>query len=144
MSSTESLATTLAAEQAAVFVLGILGARTSRAAQPQLSTGLAAAYTVHRGRRDHLERWLRDLGVEPSPPAPAYDVTHDLGTDAKVRAVALEVEATVCATYADLVAATDGDGRRWAVAALTDAALRQVAFGGLPVHFPGLGEFAGR
>jgi len=145
MSTTlEALAAALAAEHAAVYTYGVLGGRTSRSAEPDLAAELASAYATHRARRDWLVSAIRDLGVEPEPAAAAYDVTHDLGSPARVSAVALELEAGTAAVCADLVAATSSDQRRWSIAALTDAAVRELAFGGKPSSFPGLAEFADR
>lgn len=145
MSTTlEALAAALAAEHAAVYTYGVLGGRTSRSAEPTLAAELVSAYDTHRARRDWLASAIRDLGVEPEPAAAAYEVTHDLGSPALVSAVALELEAGTAAVYADLVAATSSDQRRWSITALTDAAVRELAFGGAPASFPGLAEFAGR
>jgi len=140
----EALRSALAAEHVAVYTYGVLGARTSRSAEPTLATSLGAAYVAHRGRRDVLVRSIRDLGVEPDAAAPAYDVTRNLGTPARVAAVALDLERGTAATYADLVAATVDLQRRWAIEALNDAAARELQFGGRPGNFPGLTEFADR
>ena len=140
----EALAATLAAEHVAVYTYGVLGARTSRTAQPSLSADLAAAYAVHRGRRDVLVRAIRDLGVEPDPAAPAYEVSRALGTPDRVAAVALGLERGTAASYADLVAATTDDQRHWAISALNDAAARELDFRGSPLDFPGLAELADR
>jgi len=140
----EAMSAALVAEHAAVWSYAVLGARTSRSADPSLSAHLADAYATHRGRRDTLIRAIRDLGVEPDPAATAYQLTRDLGTPAKVTAVALELETTTAAVYADLVASTYGDQRGWAITALNDAAIRELAFGGKPSRFPGLAEFANR
>ena len=140
----EAMQSTLAAEHVAVYIYGVLGARTSRSAEPSLAADLESAYVAHRGRRDLLVRAIRDLGVEPDAPAPAYDVTRNLGTPARVSAVALDLERGTAATYADLVAATADLQRRWAITALNDAAARELRFGGRPEHFPGLAEFADR
>jgi hypothetical protein len=140
----EALRSALAAEHVAVYTYAVLGARTSRSAEPTLATDLGAAYGVHRGRRDVLVRAIRDLGVEPDAAAPAYDVTRNLGSPALVAAVALGLERGTAATYADLVAATVDLQRRWAIEALNDAAARELRFGGTPAHFPGLAEFADR
>jgi hypothetical protein len=44
----------------------------------------------------------------------------------------------VTRTYGQLVANTAGGDRRWAITALDAAAVREVAFGIAPSHFPGL------
>ena len=47
-------------------------------------------------------------------------------------------------TYAWLVANTVGGQRRWAIDALTDAAVRELSYRGSPEIFPGAGEYADR
>ena len=49
MTPLEALQQTLAGEHAAVYVYRALAGRVSTSADPDLATGLAAAYTVHRG-----------------------------------------------------------------------------------------------
>lgn len=135
--STQPLQTTLAAEHAALYVLGALGAQTSQSASPALFAALTDAYEAHRARRDQLDRWLRDRGAEPVAAAPAYDLPADLATPAAVTARAREVEAACATTYGALVAQVDGQLRRWGVAALTDAAMRGLGFGAAPTPLPG-------
>ena len=138
----DALQTALAAEHAAVYVYGVLGGQTSASETPELFAAVSSAYSHHRSRRDHLIGVLADLlegtGQEPVGPAPGYDVPDRLGTPAAVDAAARGVEEACTGTYAALVAATTGDLRRWAVTALTDAAVRGLSFGGRPVDLPGI------
>ncbi|MDN5743836.1 MAG: ferritin-like domain-containing protein, partial [Nocardioidaceae bacterium] len=60
-----ALQTTLAAEHAAVFVYGALGARTSLSGQPALYRALTAAYSLHRDRRDELSARVQTAGADP-------------------------------------------------------------------------------
>ncbi|WP_295661421.1 ferritin-like domain-containing protein [uncultured Nocardioides sp.] len=136
----EGLQTTLAAEHAAVWLYGVLGAQTSQAGEPALYDGLVEGYRRHRARRDQLTGLVRDAGAEPVAAAPAYDLPEPLADVAQVRRVALGVEEGCAATYSSLVAGSVGDDRRWAITALTDAAVRQLAFGGVPQAFPGAPE----
>ncbi|MDP3890795.1 DUF4439 domain-containing protein, partial [Nocardioides sp.] len=67
MTTTDALQSTLAGEHAAVWVLGVLGARTSALSDPATPGGglreeLAGSYREHRTRRDHLDGVLLDLG----------------------------------------------------------------------------------
>lgn len=141
---TDALQTTLAAEHAAVWVYGVLGGQVSRSADPRLAVDIDEAYRTHRGRRDTLVRTITDTGAEPAPSAVAYEVPDDLSTPARITAAALRVEQRCAATYADLVARTAGGRRRWAINALTDAAVRQLRFRGSPETFPGAGDLADR
>ena len=145
----EALQSTLAAEHAAIWLYGLLGGQAGRLAHSglagsDLADRVEEAYTVHAGRRDELAGMVRDLGVEPEPSEVAYQVPADLAGSRGVSAAARTLEQRSCAVYADLVAAATGDQRAWAVAALTDAAVRSLAFGGRAQSFPGLTELADR
>lgn len=142
-SSVDGLQTTLAAEHAAVWVYGVLGGQTSRTEQARLYDDVGAAYRWHRARRDQLQSVLVAAGAEPMPSEVGYALP-DVSTPAAVAAAALEVERRCAATYADLVAHTEGDQRAWAIRALTDAAVRQLRFRGSPETFPGAGELTDR
>lgn len=138
MSALPALQRTLAAEHAAVYVLGALGAQTPKGQAPTLLAAVSAAYAEHRARRDHLVRTVRQLGGSPVAAAPAYEVPTTSATSASVGRGAAEVERRCGETYAYLVAHTEDAQRRWAVTALTDSALRRLTFGAEPEPFPGL------
>jgi uncharacterized protein DUF4439 len=140
----EALQTTLAAEHAAVWVYGLLGGRTSAAATPELYRSVFAAYAGHRSRRDQLVRILTERGEAPVAAEPAYEVSGPVNGPQRVAAVALETEEACAATYAWLVANTVAEERRWAIGALNEAAVRELAFRGTPEMFPGAGEHADR
>ena len=137
--STAALQAALEAEHAAVHVYAALGGATSTSTSAGLSAALTEAHDDHRDRRDSLVRLLDGEGVEPAAAAPAYELP-DLSSPRSVEAAALRVERACAAVYADLVADTSGDRRRWAVGLLRSAALRELTFGGRPEPFPGLGE----
>jgi hypothetical protein len=143
MSELDALQGTLAAEHAAVHVLGALGSRTSASATPELFGAITDSYAAHRARRDELVRWVRDLGGTPVASEPAYRLPPAVGPEAVTRA-ALELERTCAEHYAWLVGGTTGGRRRWAVQALTNAAVRELTFRGSPEIFPGAGEYADR
>lgn len=144
MSEIEPLQTTLAAEHAAVFVLGVLGGRTSRSATPELFDAVSAAYAAHRARRDQLTREITDRGGSPVAAEPAYEPPRPLDTSDQVTRAALDVERSCAATYSWLVANTAGADRRRAIAALNEAAVRELVFRGTPEMFPGANEYADR
>jgi hypothetical protein len=137
VSEVEALQTTLAAEHAAVYVYGALGAQTSQSAQPVVFAAVSEAYAVHRDRRDQLVTDLLALGAVPAVAEPAYELPADLGTVEAVTARAVELEESCAATYAFVVASATGARRRWAVTALADAAVRAVGLGGSPDVLPG-------
>lgn len=138
MSEVKALQATLAAEHAAVFVYGALGAQTSQSASPTLFTAITNAYVLHQERRDALVAMIEDAGAEPRAAEAGYDLPADLSTTTAVTARALRLEKAAAATYAYLVASTRDDVRAWGVNALLDCAVRQLEFGGLPQHLPGL------
>ncbi len=144
MTTLAALQTTLAAEHAAIYVYGALGAQTSQSTAPGLFTALSSAYAEHRGRRDLLVREITDLGGTPVASAVAYELSPDLGTVTGVTRAARDLERSCAATYAGLVANTVGPRRRWATGALTDAAVRVLAFRGTPEMLPGADEYADR
>lgn len=141
--SIDALQTTLAAEHAAVWVYGVLGGQTSRSESGALYDDIESAYRAHRGRRDQLTRVVAAEGVQPVAAEVGYRLA-DVSTPSRATAAALRVEQRCAATYADLVARTEGARRAWAVRALTDAAIRQLRFRGSPETFPGAGELADR
>jgi hypothetical protein len=141
VSETAALQTALAAEHAAVYVYGVLGGQTSQSAQPALFSAVSDAYVTHRGRRDQLSAEISDLGADPVAAAAAYDVPDALDSPAAVARAARRLEDGCAAAYAALVASTTAHRRRWAVAALEDAAVRVLAFRGTPETFPGADEY---
>ena len=98
---------------------------------------------MHRAQRDRLSRTIRDLGAEPVAAAPAYDLPEPLDSEIDVQRAAQDLEQRCAATYAAQVAQTVGDERRWAIGALTGAAVRRLALGGDAEAFPGPGRAGG-
>jgi len=144
MTTVDALQTALEAEHAALFVYGVLGAQTSQSATPELFSGVSDAYAAHRSRRDHLTRLVLDAGEAPVAAEAAYKIPKPLGKPVLVARAALEIERAASETYAWLVANTVATERRWAITALTDAAVRELMFRGSPEIFPGAHELADR
>lgn len=138
MSPVDALQRALADEHAALHVYGALGARTSMSATPELLAELTATYEAHRTRRDQLVERVRDHGATPVAAEAAYELPEPLGTPTAVTRAALAVERRCEATYAWLVGQTSGADRRFAVTALTDSAVRALAYRGSPEIFPGM------
>lgn len=144
MTELDALQTTLGAEHAAVYVYGVLGARTSASGAPELYAALREAYEEHRARRDELVNEIATAGKTPVGAATAYDVAEDLGSVAAVTRAALDLERACADTYAWQVANTTGRRRRSGIDLLTDAAVRGLGFRGTPEIFPGADEHADR
>ena len=129
-SETPALQSMLAAEHAAVYaygvVGGILGATSSEA---------AAAYAAHRGRRDQLTAMIGQGAV---PAEPVYALPFEVSRPPQARRLAVRVEQRCAAAYAASVAQTTGKRRLYAARALTDCAVRGLAWGAEPEAFPGL------
>lgn len=138
MTPLDGLQAALAAEHAALYVYGALGARTSLSATPRLYDAVVAAYDDHRALRDELTEAVRTAGGEPVAAAAAYELPAPLGTPDQVTAAALGVELRCAATYTWVVEQTSGPDRRLAVTALRRSAVRALAFRGSPEIFPGL------
>ncbi|MDP9394126.1 MAG: ferritin-like domain-containing protein [Actinomycetota bacterium] len=135
MTELDALQLALAAEHAAAYAYGVVGARL---AEPERTRALSS-YAGHLARRDRLADLVRDLGATPVAAAAGYDVP-ELETAAAARRLAATVEDRVAATYADAVAATSGRTREMTVLGLTEAAVRAASWRGRTVAFPGLPE----
>lgn len=140
MTPLEALQDALAGEHAAVYVYGVLGGRVSASAEPDLAARLTSAYTAHRGRRDHLGARVRTHGGEPVAAQVGYLLPNPARTPDQLVAAARVTERRCADVYAAAVAGTSGVDRQWAVDALTDAAVRGLAFGGVAEPFPGVPE----
>lgn len=137
MTYVDALQGALAAEHAAVYVVGYLGAQTSASAQPALFATLSTAYDSHRELRDVLVAAVRAAGDEPVAAAVAYDLVDVAGDPARIRRRALTLERACAAAYGYLVASSPSEQRRFAVEALVTTALRESALGGRPRPLPG-------
>lgn len=130
------LQSALAAENAAIYGYGVLGAHLPR---PQRDLA-SAAYSAHRARRDRLQSLLRDRKVTPSPGGVVYALPTPVIDAASAVTVAALLEDGVAGAYADLVAAADSaDLRREAALALREDAVRAARWRGSTGPFPGLG-----
>lgn len=138
MTGLAALQSALAAEHAAIFVVGALGARSSPSEQSGLHEQLTDAYRAHVDRREALIAAVRDLGADPVAAEPAYDVPTGLGTSRVLRRHALRIQRACATAYTHLVANTAGDTRRLGIEALLDCAQRELDFGGQPRPLPGL------
>jgi len=140
----KALQVALAAEHAAVYLYGVLGARTSASEAPQLFAAVSDAYVTHRARRDHLSNLVLEEGGTPVASEPAYEIPPGLRSASAVARAALALERRSAETYAWLVANTVREQRRWAAQALTDTAVRELGFRGSDEIFPGARESADR
>lgn len=113
MSAADRLVALVAAEHAAIYAYGVLGARLDDAGR----RAAQLAYDGHRARRDQLVAAARAAGGNPPAPLAAYDVS--VATPAEALGLAIRIEEGLALRWRDLVADTD------------DVALRQLAIAGL-------------
>jgi hypothetical protein len=133
----DALQQTLAAEHAALYVVGYLGAQTSASAEPALHAALTDAYAAHRSLRDELVARVRAAGAEPVAAAASYDLVEVGGDPVRIARRAVALEQACSAAYGYLVGSSPSSERRFAVEALVETALREVGLGGRPRPFPG-------
>jgi len=135
MTATAALKAALEAEFAAVYLYGLIGGRASRGGKPAEIARINANYATHRTRRDQL---LAFLGTDAPAPAVAYTPPVDPTTPKTRTACAQAVEVGCEAIYADLVAATTGSQRAFAIKALASVSTAAGELGQQAVAFPGL------
>ncbi|MEU8622711.1 ferritin-like domain-containing protein [Streptomyces sp. NPDC048623] len=138
MSALAATQAALAAEHAAVYGYGVVGARVGEDRRAEAT----AAHQAHRARRDALRRTVRDLGGEPVAAAAGYALPFAVPDPTAAVRLAAVLEDRVAGVYSDLVRSADGPLRRDAAAALREAAVRAVRWRGSDVTFPGLAERA--
>jgi hypothetical protein len=135
MDDVEMLRKALAAEHAAVFAYGLIGARTSGSVRTKVNT----AFDKHRARRDQLRSAITARGGKPTEAEASYTLPIMPDTAANAVRLAVYVEAGMLAAYLELVAASDGSLRKYAALAMQEAATRSYSL--RPViagAFPGM------
>lgn len=121
--SPESIAavqTALGTEHAAVWSYGLVSAFLA-----QQAAAVAEGANAHRARRDLTERWLKDNGTTPQPPAAAYLPPQPVSDAASSVTALVAVENDTCAAWRSVLERTDDQAlRKTALEALTTAAVR--------------------
>ena len=110
----------LAAEHAAIFAYGPIGAHLAGDA----AADARAAEAAHRTRRDALLLQLTAEGATPPPAAAAYALPEPVTDRAAALRVAIGVEERASSAWRAALAATSGDQRKQVLSAYTDCALR--------------------
>jgi Domain of unknown function (DUF4439) len=126
----------LAAEQAAIYGYGVVGARL-----PQGSAEQAAATTdwvAHMRARDRLSALITARGATPVPAAVAYELPGPVQTSAAAKALAALLEDRVAEAYLAVVALPARGLRSFGAEQVRAAALRAQAWRGSVEAFPGL------
>jgi hypothetical protein len=136
----EALADALAAEYAAIYACGVIGAHLTGAE----ATAVRAAETAHRARRDALLGQLSGGGATPAPPDPAYALPFVVTDQASALRMAVEIEERAGAIWRSALASTTGDQRKAALNALVDCAVRATGFRRIAGITPATVEFPGK
>jgi len=132
--TTAALQSALAAEHAAVYGYGIVGANLTGSMQAAAMTD----WVAHQVARDTLEAMLRSWGSEPVPAAAAYRLPVTVRTPSQAVSLAVLLEDRVATTYLSLVALSGVSIRQFGALQVRAAALRAAAWRGSTVPFPGL------
>ncbi|WP_336211206.1 ferritin-like domain-containing protein [Nonomuraea sp. LPB2021202275-12-8] len=131
----DKLRKALAAEHAAVFAYGLIGARTTG----PLRARITGAFDAHRDRRDELRELITARGGKPSEPEPSYALPFVPSTAQAASRLAAHVESGITAAYLELVAAAGAELREYAAVAMQEAATRSYSFRpAITTAFPGM------
>ncbi len=118
--SVDAVQEALAAEHAAVWTYGLVSAFVTEQA-----AATAEGANAHRARRDTTERWLKDAGAQPRPPAPAYLPPQPVDSAPTAIAALITAETDTCAAWHGVIARTEDQAlRKSALDALTTSAIR--------------------
>ena len=129
-----ALQAALAAEHAAVYGYGVVGAMLTSHLQSQAR----ADWVAHQEARDTLQAMLVKLGATPVAASPAYQLPFAVAASASAVRLAVALEDGVVQAYLGLVAVTDRTLRSFGALAMQPPANRAVAWRGSTVAFPGM------
>jgi Domain of unknown function (DUF4439) len=138
---TAALREALAAEHAAVWGYGVVGAALEVEARPPAT----AAETTHRDVRDRVTALLEERGADPVPAEGAYSLPFPVLSAVDAAALAVVLEDGVAAAWVRVLdQAADRAVREVAVSCLSSAEARAVSWRGaagttpVTTAFPGL------
>jgi hypothetical protein len=124
----------LAAEHAAVYGYGVVGAMLAGGLRSQAHT----YWVAHQEARDTLEAMLVKLGATPVAASPAYQLPFAVTGEASAVRLAVVLEDGVVQAYLSVVAVTDPTLRSFGALAMQPPANRAVVWRGSTVAFPGM------
>ena len=124
----------LAAEHAAVYGYGVVGAMLTGAAQADARSD----WTAHQVARDTLATMLTRLGATPVAASPAYHLPFTVTGAKSAAKLAATIENGVTRAYLGVVAVNDPTLRSFAAQAMQTAANRALAWSGTTTAFPGM------
>lgn len=129
-----ALQAALAAEQAASYGYGIVGAHLTGTKFSEASVG----WIAHQRARDALTQMISARGARPRAAAVAYQLPISVRTGADAVALAIVLEHQVTAAYLGLVAQADPVLRAFGAKGMQAAAIRAARWSGRSQAFPGL------
>jgi hypothetical protein len=124
----------LAAEQAAIYGYGVVGAMLANGLRAQAQ----ACWIDHQEARDTLEGMLVKLGATPTAASPAYQLPFAVTGEASAVRLAVVLEDGVVQAYLGVVAVIDPTLRSFGALAMQPPANRAVVWRGSTVAFPGI------
>jgi hypothetical protein len=124
----------LAAENAAVYGYGVVGAMLAKGPQSRART----CWVAHQEARDTLAAMLVKLDATPVAASPAYQLPFAVTGEASAVALAVVLEDGVAQAYLGVVAVTDPTLRSFGALAMQPPANRAVVWRGSTVAFPGM------
>jgi Domain of unknown function (DUF4439) len=130
-----ALQSALAAEHAAVYGYGVVGAYLTGGQQATATTD----WVAHQVARDRLEAMLRSAGrSQPTAAAVAYQLPMPVRNAREAVALAVVLEERITTAYLGLVALSNAAIRDYGAQQVQASALRAAAWRGSTVAFPGL------
>jgi Domain of unknown function (DUF4439) len=125
----------LAAEQAASYAYGVIGAHLRHGSEQGAAT---TDWVAHMRGSDDLTAMISARGGQPVPAAVAYQLPGPVHTAVAATALAVLLEDRVAEAYLGLVALPDRGLRSFGAQQVRAAALRAAAWRGSTQSFPGL------
>lgn len=136
MTAAEALTAALAAEHAAIFGYGVVGAHLAGPAQAAARTAEAA----HRDRRDEVSLRITASNATPAPAAIAYSLPFPVTDELSAMRLAVALEEGAAGAWREALAGTAGDDRKFALEALIECAVQATRWRALaginPVTLP--------
>ncbi len=131
-----ALQTALAAEQAASYGYGVVGAHLPQGSARQGDA--TTNWVAHVRARDLLTEMISARGGTPAPAAVAYQLPSPVNSPAAATTLAATLEDRVAEAYLSLVALPEAGLRSFGAQQVRAAALRAEAWRGSTEAFPGL------
>ena len=129
-----ALQAALAAEDAAIFGYGVVGAHLTGSSQ----AAAGRDWTGHNQARDTLTAMISGLGAKPVTAQASYQLPFRVHDTASAMALAAYLEDGVTQAYLGLVAVSDRRLRQFGAMAVQAAAQRAASWRGSTQAFPGL------